>query len=370
VLLRRLLPIPLFLFALAGAACAPTSGAPVEDGGLVEIDGGADVDGGASGANGGAPRPDGGALAPDAGAPGACSATDPRAVPAEVAVFPEAGEAPYVEVLSRAQRSIRVYAYLMGRGGVLDALKRKASEGKSVRVILDASQDANPRDADELTAAGAQVLWSDPAFRFMHAKVILVDEREAFISSGNYSLYFIERERNFGVRIADPEDVADLVALFDADWERRTADLSCTRLLVSPFNARERIISLIGSAQRTLLVESMQLADPDVRTEIARRKQAGVDVRVLLADPGWISANRDAASYLAQRGIPARYRTSPSIHAKAIVVDEVRAFVGSENLSWTSLTSNREVGIVVTESEGVRVMRETFERDWTSATAF
>jgi phosphatidylserine/phosphatidylglycerophosphate/cardiolipin synthase-like enzyme len=47
-----------------------------------------------------------------------------------------------------------------------------------------------------------------------------------------------------------------------------------------------------------------------------------------------------------------------------MVVDGVRAYLGSENLSQTSLSRNREVGLVVTEPDAVRVVTDTFERDW------
>lgn len=44
--------------------------------------------------------------------------------------------------------------------------------------------------------------------------------------------------------------------------------------------------------------------------------------------------------------------------------------MSSENLSQTSLDKNREVGLVVTEAQNVSKMRDTFEVDWATATAF
>jgi phosphatidylserine/phosphatidylglycerophosphate/cardiolipin synthase-like enzyme len=202
----------------------------------------------------------------------------------------------------------------------------------------------------------------------MHAKLIVVDEAEAVISTGNYSVYQMRQERNFVAHDDDPQDIADLVALFDADWERSPPDLSCTRLLVSPVNARQRILALIRGASRSLLVESMQFADKDVRGAVAARKQAGVEVRVLLADPSWIDANQDAATFLAGQGIEARWLAH--LHVKAIVVDGLRAYTGSENLSYTSLSKNREVGLIFADHGAVQPMVDTFEKDWALATPF
>jgi phosphatidylserine/phosphatidylglycerophosphate/cardiolipin synthase-like enzyme len=304
--------------------------------------------------------PDGGGAEP----PPACEPTAPRTVPTTVFALPDAGEAPFTSVLAEAQSSIRVMVYLMGYGGILDLLKDKARAGVRVRVILDRKRiDTNQKYFDDLTAAGAEVHWSDPSFTYMHAKIILVDDRVAVVATGNFSkTYSIELERNFVAQVRDPADISSLSSLFDSDWEGRAPNLSCTRLLVSPVNSRARLLGLIESATTTLDVESMQFADTEVRARVAARKAAGVRVRAILAEPSWISANADAAAFLRQQGI--EVRTIPHCHVKAIIADGVRAYLGSENLSYTSLTRNREVGLVVTETDAVRVMTTTFVHDW------
>ena len=84
-----------------------------------------------------------------------CSATDPRSPAASVFATPEAGEAPYLDVLDKARRTIRVSIYLMGYGGILDALIAKARAGVDVKVLLaESERDTNQKYADQLTAAG------------------------------------------------------------------------------------------------------------------------------------------------------------------------------------------------------------------------
>jgi len=309
--------------------------------------------------------------APPSDAPPACEATTPREAPLELSVLPESGEAPFVSALAKAQNDIRVMVYMMGYGGILDTLKQKASEGKLVRVILDQSKtDTNQKYYDQLTAAGVQVRWSDPDFTYMHAKVLVVDGKEAVLSTGNYSKTYMEKERNYVVSDKDPQDLEDLIALFEADWEKVDPDLSCTRMVVSPVNARARILGVIQGAKSSITIESMQFADKEVRAAVAERKAAGVEIRVLLADPSWVDTNVDAAAYLAGVGVEARWLASPSVHVKAIVADNAMAYVGSENLSWTSLTKNREVGVITDEVPAIATMQETFEDDWEIATPF
>lgn len=301
--------------------------------------------------------------------PPACEPLVPRTIPTQLFVQPDAGTTHFTNILAKAEKSIRVMVYQMGFGPVLDGLEAKARAGVPTRVILDVAQrDVNEKYMERLEAAGAEVIWSDTSFTYMHAKVIIVDDAEALVTTGNYYVKHMLSERNYAVLDSDPADVEVLAKLFDADWERKSPDLSCTRLLVSPVNAKERLVDFIKSAKKTIVVESMQLGERDVRAALAERKAAGVDVRVVLADPNWIDANASAAAFLAENGIPAKHY--PHMHAKAIVVDGAAAYVGSINFSWTSLTKNREVGLLVTEPANIQKMTATFEKDWAAGTWF
>jgi cardiolipin synthase len=337
--------VSLFLFVVLAACRAPGSGDP---------------------ATSDAPN----AVEPDAAPNIYCNATDPRSPAAEIFATPEAGEQPYIAALMPAQSSIDVMIYEMGYGAILDTLKAKASAGVAVRVLFDQSEKSvNQKYYDQLAAAGAKVQWSDPKFTYQHAKFFVVDRAVASISTGNYSKdYSIDLERNFVATDRDPADVGDLVALFEADWTGATPAMTCTRMVISPINSRSRVIDVINSATQTLVIESMQLADSAVRAAIAQRLAAGVRIRVMIADVGFVSANAQAATFLKGLGLAPRY--IPHLHTKMIVADGARAYVGSENLSQTSLDHNREVGLVVTDLSSIEPLVTTFEHDWGLGTEF
>jgi cardiolipin synthase A/B len=77
----------------------------------------------------------------------------------------------------------------------------------------------------------------------------------------------------------------------------------------------------------------------------------------------------EAAKVLNAAAIPVRQLQSPTVHVKAIVVDGKRAYLGSENLSYTSLAKNREVGIITEQDDVAASMQKTFEADWQLAQA-
>jgi phosphatidylserine/phosphatidylglycerophosphate/cardiolipin synthase-like enzyme len=299
-----------------------------------------------------------------------CDETAARTPAAQVLVMPDAGETPFVNAIGKATTSLHVLIYELGSGGILTALEAKAQAGLDVRVIFAVSEQSYDQKAyDALSSAGAKVLWSDPKFTYMHAKTIVIDAREAIISTGNFTAGQMKSERNYAVIDDDPADVASLGSIFDADFARMTPDLSCTRLLVSPVNSKPRILTFIKSATKSLAVESMEFQDSDVRAAVLARAKAGVDVRVLLADTTFVTENASAQTFLTQAGIPGRTLHTPTIHVKSIIVDGTRAYLGSENLSYTSLTQNREVGVEVSQDHGedVASMVATFEKDWAVA---
>ena len=314
--------------------------------------------------------PDATPAAVDASPADFCNATDPRTVPIAIAATPEAGEQPYIDALAPALTSIDVEIYEMGYGAILDTLVAKAQAGIAVRVILDhAKISVNQKYFDKLAAAGAQVQWSAAKFTYQHAKFFIVDGQVAVISTGNFSkTYSIDLERNFVATDRDPADLADLVSLFEADWTGAEPAMACTRMVVAPINARARVLDVIDGATATLTIESMQFSDAAVRAAVANRIQAGVAVRVMLADAAWVSANTSAATFLTNLGVTPRW--IPHLHTKVIVADGARAYVGSENLSTNSLDHNREVGVVVTDAQAIVPLVETFEIDWAAGMDF
>lgn len=309
--------------------------------------------------------------APDAFEPTACSATDPRNPPISLSVQPDQGEAPIVAVLTPAQQSIRMMIYDLGTSDILTTVVDKAKAGLDVRVILDQTEkDFNLPAYNSLVSAGAKVQWSNPKFTYTHAKTIVVDGATSVISTGNFDADMIEEERDFAMVDSDPQDVAQLVEIFDSDWNDVTPDLSCTRLVVSPVNSQDRILAVINGATKTLDIEQLEFGDYAVQQAVAAQQKAGVAVRLLLADPSFES---DIGTYVAEiepMGLVPRRLVTPQLHLKSILADGTTAYAGSENMSNTSLTQNREVGLIITEPTAIATMASTFATDWAASLPF
>lgn len=303
--------------------------------------------------------------APDAPGIG-CTATSPRAVTPEAFIGPTGLQTRLTTLIDSAERTLDVQMYLFTVRALADRLVDARERGVNVRVIIDPDTDGDAAVRSTLAAGGVPVRDANSLFEFAHAKYLVIDGEAAVIMSANFNGGAMSEERNYGIIDRDPDDVADLQAIFAADWaaaggeSAQPADLSCTRLIVSPNNAKQRILELIGSARETLELEIMYLAETNVREAIAAAQQRGVSVRVILGD-----RQDDSIPALRAAGIPVRFPTF-SLHAKLIIADGV-AFVGSQNLSNTALTRNREAGALVFEPAPAQLIRNQFESDWASS---
>jgi phosphatidylserine/phosphatidylglycerophosphate/cardiolipin synthase-like enzyme len=52
------------------------------------------------------------------------------------------------------------------------------------------------------------------------------------------------------------------------------------------------------------------------------------------------------------------------IHAKEIVADGMRAYVGSQKFSYASLERNRELGLITTSRGVIRSLERSFDGDY------
>lgn len=296
-----------------------------------------------------------------------CTPLSPRAVELEAFVAPQGFQQRITSFIDGAHDRLDVAMYLFTVDAIADRIVAAHQRGVAVRVLLDPDHPGNFDVRGQLGATGVPNRNAPTLYSFSHEKYLIADG-VAIIMSANFNVDAMDRERNYGVVDRDPDDVADLEAIFEMDWAGgggeppRPADLSCTRLIVSPNNSRLRILELINGATQTLEVEAQYVSETTVRNAIAQAAQRGVTVRVILDGS---DDNADTKAFFEGRGIPVHDARGFYCHAKLIIADGV-AFVGSENFSVTALTKNREVGAFVFEPTPAGVIRAQFDADWTS----
>jgi phosphatidylserine/phosphatidylglycerophosphate/cardiolipin synthase-like enzyme len=287
-------------------------------------------------------------------------------------VEPIDGEAPVLDALDNAKDSIRLKAYLLTHRNVVAALKDAAQRGVSVRLILELNphgRAADPNLVRDLKESGVQVKGDSQVFNYTHEKTMVIDDELAFVMTGNLTTSSFRFNREYGIISRDPRDVAEVAAVFEADWERVGIDLSESRLIWAPDNARQRILAVIDQAQSTLDIEHQNMQDPEITRHIEAALRRGVQVRIISSPRYPIEEDIDepGRDELRRAGAQVRYFNDPYIHAKALLIDGRQGLVGSQNLTTNSIDFNREAGILFDESGAVARLAAQFEADWARA---
>ena len=321
-----------------------------------------------------AASPDAAPTGPDAPDGTGCTTTTPRTSIPDTFVGPTGLEDRLAAMIDGATTTLDVQMYLFTDSVLRDHVISAQQRGVQLRVIVDLTNEpTNASTKSAMQAAGITVRAAASQYTFSHAKYLVIDRATAVIMSMNFNSDAMKTERNYGMIDTDPEDVADLQAVFETDWalaggqSAKQPNLACTRLVVSPTNAMQRELELIGGAKTTLDVEAFYISDINVRNGLAQAHSRGVDVRLILADPSDMSDNTATAMFFTNLGVPVKFATDFFMHAKLVVADGV-AFVGSQNFSSTSLTMNREVGALVFEQTPEATIQSQFDSDWASTT--
>lgn len=291
-----------------------------------------------------------------------------------IVVEPSDGAAGLVAAIESATSSVHVTMYLLTSHDVIDALVARHAAGVDVRVVLNRTFPSGTTTNNDgayatLTGAGIPVHWAPSTFTLTHEKCVIVDAREAWIMTMNATVTSPTSNREYLAVDRDPTEVADAERIFAGDFAGTPITSYAGPLVVAPLNAQARIYALLAGAAHTIDVEDEELSDRDTVNALVAAAGRGVRVRVVLSDGTRSAAGQTALTNLRTAGIPVHALSSPYVHAKAIVVDGASAYVGSENLTYASLTGNREVGIVTTLPAAVSTVASTIAADFAAGTA-
>ncbi len=351
-----------FAFAvLAGGACSSNN--------IVHVAGQGDGtdDGGTSAGE------DGGTLIDEAGLPIMADGAPIPVAPTsgvKILVEPNGNNASeLVAAINAATISVHMTMYLFSSTDVEAALIAKKKAGLDVKVILNQTFPAGGSNGgmfNDLTLNHVPVVWAP--ITLTHEKCVIIDGKSAWIMTMNSSGTSASTNREYLAIDHDLDDVVEAEAIFEADYAHTTAPIS-GKLVVAPVNARARLVALINSATTTLDIEGEEFADPAITDAVDARGDAGVKVRLIVADNSPSSAQASAISFVKNHHGKVVSVSSPYIHAKAIVVDGKSMYVGSANFSTASLSYNRELGIITNTASEVALVASTINKDFLAGTA-
>ncbi|HXS25398.1 MAG TPA: phospholipase D-like domain-containing protein [Gemmatimonadales bacterium] len=271
-------------------------------------------------------------------------------------VQPDDGVGPVLEAIERAETSLDLYVFRLTHPKLKRALGDAVSRGVVVRALIahvtaDGSEGLRKLES-ELLGMGVTVSRTAEDLIRYHGKVLIKDRTNVYILGYNLTRRDIAHARSFGIATRQKSLVAEAIRLFEADFDRQLYTPRLDQFVVSPFNSRASILSLIEEAREQLLIYEPRLTDRLIQKALEQRAMAGINVRIISK----VAKNANAVQVAAYPG--------ERMHVRAIVQDSRRVFIGSQGLRRAELDRRREVGVIVDDKDVVRGVTRIFEKDW------
>jgi polyphosphate kinase len=277
-----------------------------------------------------------------------CSAAakDPSVIGMKTAVYRTSGDSPLIPALIEASEA--------GKQSVcLVELKARFDEHRNIEW------------AQALEQAGVHVVYGFPNLK-IHAKTTLVVRREGdrlrryvHIGTGNYNSLTARAYEDIGLFTADEDIASDVADLFNYLTGFGVTQ-RFRKLLVAPFNLRDRIVDEIRAVAATgeqgrIRFKMNSLTDPTIIEELYRASQAGASIDIVARS---ICMLRPGVPGLSEnirvRSVLGRFLEHSRIY-NFQAGDQARYFIGSADLMPRNLDHRIEL---VTPVEQARAQQE------------
>ena len=249
-------------------------------------------------------------------------------------VEPDDGRTLVLQILNAATKSIDLTIYELSDPQIMSALESAQARKVAVRVLYNwYSFSTQMQQTDitpviqKLTQAGIQCQRAPQTFEDTHEKAFVIDGATAIVMSFNLTAEYFGTTRDFGIVTTVPQEVAEIDAVFQADWSNTAITPTVASLVWSPTNSRTKLTSMIARAQETLDVYCEEAEDPGTLEAMVAAAKRGVTVRFIaavLSGEGKINANARGITTLQNGGVDAVCKTFLYIHAKSFLADRRR----------------------------------------------
>lgn len=323
------------------------------------------------------------------------------------------GEAKYEEMLiqlDKAKKFIFMEYFIIEKGymwaGILEVLKRKASEGVEIRLMYDGTCSVSglPYHYPEyLASLGIHCKMFNPIRPFMttyqnnrdHRKICVVDGKVAFTGGINIGDEYINKVERFGhwkdtAVVLEGEAVQSFTMLFLQMWNidvktgedykkylTPKSEIGIQSLgYVLPYgdspyddeNVGEQVyLHILNHSKKYVHIMTPYLIlDNEMVTNLVYAAKCGIEVIIIMPHiPDKWYAFALAKTYykeLIVSGVQIYEYTPGFVHAKMFISDDDTAVVGTINLDYRSLYLHFECGAFIFNNPVVHDIEQDFQR--------
>jgi phosphatidylserine/phosphatidylglycerophosphate/cardiolipin synthase-like enzyme len=262
-----------------------------------------------------------------------------------------------------------------------EALIAAHRRGVTVRMVVEA--DSLDRPEIKVLAEAGIPIAADLPDGLMHDKFVVIDRRQVWTGSMNFTLSSAYRNDNNLIALTHPAAAAAYEAEFEEmftdglfgpyspDGERAEFEVAGPAGSVIPVEvyfspddgALARILELLAGARESIRFMAFSFTSDEIGALMEERAAAGVDVRGVFDDSQLRSSGGGEYDWLLGAGLDVRIDGNPELlHHKVIVIDGEVVIAGSYNFSASAETRNDENVVIIFDEVVAGVFLEEWER--------
>lgn len=274
-----------------------------------------------------------------------------------------------VHKINKSKKSVFIEVYMLTERKIKIALFNAQKRGVDVKIILEHSPylavHLNKKYFKEYSDAGINIVWSNAKnYTLNHSKIILIDNEELILSTGNFTASNFKYNRDLFIFSKDENIVSSFSKIFEKDFIWEKYDFYDDSLVISPSYSKIKIQKLINSAKENIKIYIPYLKDKEILKLIKNKAKSWVKIKIIMADFGYKSFTENNPNYKKYNILEVKeISTKVKMHSKAVLVDKKYLFIWSTNFSKSSLDQNREMWVLLKNKEIIVQFNKLFDSD-------
>ena len=290
--------------------------------------------------------------------------------------------------INSAKTSIDIATYdFLNQPELLSSLQRAKSRGVKIRVAVDDKNfKENPKTQNAIKSFASEIYDDSSnekeAFRLMHNKFMIFDKQKVWTGTANLTDTCLS---GFNANITLIINSKEIAEIFEEEFENfvhgkfhsskrkvGTKAVNVNNATITPyFSPKDKVISTqiipeIKKAKKYIYIPSFIITHKDFANELINAKKRGADVR-LITDATSARNRYSVHSLLRKNNILVKTENfAGKMHAKAVIIDDRVALVGSMNLTKSGNMYNDENCLKIENKEIVKDLKNGFLKIWAS----
>lgn len=296
-----------------------------------------------------------------------------------------------MEEISKAKKSIYIEMFIFlddtkNTHDFIGTLKKKAQEGKEVVIIIDAygSYDLERKVVNSLKESGIELLYFKSIFKRTHRKIVIVDEKVAFLGGVNIKNK-IRNWHDLQIKLHGKIIIPILKSFTHSyikcggknenilKYNKNTTVKKIKSWIIDNWNKDSKKYQLnnyykrkIKRAKKSIKIVSPYFIPPRWLIKLfikAVNRKVKIDI-IIPIDTDVKILNRINylnACRLKSLGVNF-YFTKEMNHAKLLLIDDQEGLIGSQNIDFLSFKYNVEAGVFFTQKKLVNDLFNLIEK--------